>query len=81
MPIVDAHWMAWASCRREDPEIFFPISDSGPASDQVLRAKAVCRTCPVVRQCLSYALETGERAGIWGGTTPDERRMLRQAVS
>lgn len=80
MPIVDAHWMARASCLREDPEIFFPISDS-PASDQVLRAKAVCRTCPVVRECLSYALETGERAGIWGGTTPDERRMLRQAVS
>jgi WhiB family redox-sensing transcriptional regulator len=33
--------------------------------------------------CLRWALERGENAGVWGGTTEDERRsvrLLRQSV-
>ncbi len=40
------------------------------------RAKAVCRACPVRRECLDWAVEANERAGVWGGTTPDERAQL-----
>jgi WhiB family redox-sensing transcriptional regulator len=42
------------------------------------RAKAVCRACPVRSECLSFALSTGPHDGIWGGTTPYERRRLRR---
>ena len=28
-------------------------------------------------QCLGWALEDGIPDGVWGGTTPDERRVLR----
>jgi WhiB family redox-sensing transcriptional regulator len=43
------------------------------------RAKAVCRACPVAAECLAFALKTGQNEGIWGGTTPYERRRLRRA--
>lgn len=39
-------------------------------------AKQACLSCPVRAECLRRALETGERYGIWGGMTPDERRDL-----
>jgi WhiB family redox-sensing transcriptional regulator len=35
-------------------------------------------TCPVAEPCLEYALETNQRAGIWGGTTEEERKSLRR---
>lgn len=72
-------WRERAACRDEDPELFFPIGATGPALDQAERAKAVCRRCPVIDQCLAWALTTGQDAGIWGGLTEQERRELRHA--
>lgn len=43
------------------------------------RAKAVCRACPVMTECLEFAVATGPHDGIWGATTPYERRRLRRA--
>ncbi|MCO6009034.1 WhiB family transcriptional regulator [Actinoallomurus purpureus] len=71
------HWTDLAACQGVDPELFFPVSASGPALDQVAEAKQVCASCPVVSDCLAWALRAGESAGVWGGTTPDERRYLR----
>jgi WhiB family redox-sensing transcriptional regulator len=70
-------WMPRAACRGEDPELFFPITTVGPALTQVFAAKAVCFQCAVRARCLSYALATGQ-AGIWGGTTQDERHAMRR---
>ena len=69
-------WRHHALCRDEDPELFFPIGTAGPAAVQVEEAKVVCRRCPVVSDCLSWAVETGQDAGVWGGTSEDERRAL-----
>jgi WhiB family transcriptional regulator, redox-sensing transcriptional regulator len=71
------HWTDLAACRGVDPELFFPVSASGPALNQVTEAKRVCASCPVQPDCLAWALRAGESAGIWGGTTPEERRYLR----
>jgi WhiB family transcriptional regulator, redox-sensing transcriptional regulator len=71
-------WRSRAACRDEEPELFFPIGVSGPALDQVAQAKAICERCPVHKDCLDWALTTGQNAGIWGGTTEDERRMLHR---
>lgn len=70
-------WMPWGACRDEDPELFFPITAVGPALAQVFAAKAVCFQCSVRAACLSYALATGQ-AGIWGGTTQEERHAMRR---
>jgi WhiB family redox-sensing transcriptional regulator len=74
------HWTDRAACREPgiDPELFFPVSESGPAVWQVAAAKAVCARCPVTADCLSWAMRAGEADGIWGGTTPGERRTLRR---
>lgn len=69
-------WRQRALCRSQDPELFFPIGSTGPAATQVDDAKAVCRRCPSVDPCLTWALETGQDAGVWGGTSEDERRAL-----
>ncbi len=69
-------WRHHALCRDEDPELFFPIGTAGPAAVQVEEAKVVCRRCPVVADCLTWALETGQDNGVWGATSEDERRAL-----
>lgn len=73
------NWRDRAACRDEDPELFFPIGSTGVALEQVERAKAVCRRCEVSEQCLEWALETNQDAGVWGGLSEDERRSLRRA--
>jgi WhiB family redox-sensing transcriptional regulator len=71
-----AGWWSRAACATADPELFFPISYTGPALRQVSKAKAVCARCQIQPQCLRYALDAGSIQGIWGGTTEDERRRL-----
>jgi WhiB family transcriptional regulator, redox-sensing transcriptional regulator len=71
-------WRGRAACRDENPELFFPIGDGAAAQEQVARAKVVCGRCPVRQQCLDFALSTGQDAGIWGGLTAAERRLVRR---
>jgi len=71
-------WRSAAACRSADPELFFPISDSGPALEQAAKAKAICATCRVRRECLAFALRTEQVHGIWGGTTEHERTAVRR---
>lgn len=71
-------WRHRAICRDEDPELFFPIGNTGPALRQIEDAKSVCRRCPVTEQCLSWALSTGQDSGVWGGLSEDERRALKR---
>ncbi|MFI6642442.1 WhiB family transcriptional regulator [Streptomyces sp. NPDC050504] len=74
-------WLRSAACVRVDPELFFPVGTSGPALRDTRAAKAVCARCPVAEQCLSWALDTGQATGVWGGTCPEERALLRRAQS
>jgi WhiB family transcriptional regulator, redox-sensing transcriptional regulator len=72
-PATERNWRLRAACRFIDPELFFPISNSGPSLNQVTRAKAVCAACEVQSECLAFAVRTRQKHGIWGGTTKDER--------
>ena len=71
-------WRHDAICRDEDPELFFPGGNSGPALAQIAQAKLVCHRCPVTTQCMKWALETGQDAGVWGGLSEEERRALKR---
>jgi WhiB family redox-sensing transcriptional regulator len=73
-------WMSWGACQGQDPEFFFPIAADGPAVQQISAAKAVCGRCAVRVMCLSYALCSAQD-GIWGGTTGEERRAVRERHS
>jgi WhiB family transcriptional regulator, redox-sensing transcriptional regulator len=74
-------WAASGACRDSDPELFFPVTETGAAARQLARAKAVCAGCPVRDQCLQFALDSGQAFGVWGGTTGEERRLLRRRHS
>ncbi len=71
-------WLSDAACIGEDPELFFPIGATPPAADQALRAKAICRSCPVRSVCLEWSLATYQDAGVWGGLDEEERREIRR---
>jgi WhiB family redox-sensing transcriptional regulator len=71
-------WRNHAACRDADPELFFPDGDNTSARAHVKKAKLICHGCPVSVTCLSWALATGQEAGIWGGLTEDERRRLQR---
>jgi WhiB family redox-sensing transcriptional regulator len=72
-------WRQRAACLDEDPELFFPVGSTGPALEQLERAKQVCHGCDVIDDCLEWALETNQDAGVWGGLSEDERRSLRRS--
>jgi hypothetical protein len=67
----DMAWRAKGVCQSVDPEVFFP-APSEPADAAV----ALCRTCDVQGACLAWALEVGDCHGVWGATTPRERRAM-----
>lgn len=71
-------WRHDAACLTEDPELFFPIGNTGPALLQIDAAKAVCQRCPVIDECLQWAMSNGQDSGVWGGMSEDERRALKR---
>ena len=71
-------WRSKAACLDKDPELFFPVGNTGPALLQIEEAKAVCRSCEVVDTCLKWAMESGQDSGVWGGMSEDERRALKR---
>ena len=68
-------WMTAARCAHADPELFFPKPRH---HRDAAEAKAICAACPVIGDCLAYALGQPNLYGIWGGTTADERQGLRR---
>ena len=65
-------WHERAACHQHpESEAFF-----GDERSQKNIAITVCRTCPVVDECLQHALDERETEGVWGGTTPDQRKDL-----
>lgn len=77
-PSGSTDWRDLAACRDRDPELFFPIGNAGPTLRQVAQAKQICAGCTVRAPCLEWALDSGQEAGVWGGTSEDERHALRR---
>ena len=67
-------WREAGACLDADPDLFFPVSQTGLTLGQIEMARAICAGCQVRTACLRFALDAKETHGIWGGTTPEERR-------
>lgn len=65
-------------CVDADPEIFFPPTYTYLDKETIDAAKAVCGDCWMQKACLEYAVTEPGLEGIWGGTTPLERKRLRK---
>ena len=73
------HWRESANCITADPDLFHPTDGNGHwiGRHQATEAKAVCSRCPVIAECLAWAMD--EDYGIAGGLTAAERRVLKEA--
>jgi WhiB family redox-sensing transcriptional regulator len=78
------NWRDDATCSKPgyDAELWFPVSSFGPGLVQTATAKAVCASrCPVIEECLKWAMETRQETGVWGGLSEDERKAMRTAAT
>lgn len=62
------------------PNYFFTDEDANWSDKMTAtrNAKKLCQGCPIRLICLDYALTNDEMDGIWGGTTPSDRKGLRR---
>lgn len=72
----DPDWMNLGYCRimNINPHEFYPDDAAG-----VARARLHCQQCDVSDECLTFALEKGERWGVWGGTSERQRERIARA--
>ena len=54
---------------------FFP---SRGGSSKVAKARKICDKCPSQLDCFEYGYEGREQAGIWGGSTVDQRESCHK---
>lgn len=73
--VVKDSWREDALCTQMDPDMFFP-----PRGSTGEEAKAVCKLCPVVTECLKFALDNHELYGVWGGMNEHERRATKRTL-
>lgn len=75
-------WMELAACANHgEPDLWFPEHSKEERQQEALR---ICAACPVRAACLAYVLSMPPQAGIWGGTTEEDRmreRRRRQAAA
>ena len=62
----------------ESPDLFFPPTFSLKYTPQINAAKEICRTCPLLIPCREWALPQVDLDGVWGGTTPPDRKKMRK---
>jgi hypothetical protein len=85
--IGDTDWALRGTCRviidkglmerRQVYKLFFPTRQSNSAASR--SAKVMCNEfCPVRDECLADGIAKGDRFGIRGGTTADDRRKMRE---
>lgn len=77
MPLPEpSEWTLYAACVDDHVDNYFA---EGTVNEAVLVKRAKCGACPVRRDCLEDALavEPDLDAGVWGGTTANERRAIR----
>lgn len=77
--VFEDSWQEAAVCRGPASALFFAPSLTERRDDREIRetrAKAICSECPVINQCLHFALSAREQHGIWGGRSEAERRLM-----
>ena len=76
-------WEMSAACRGADTATFYPADKERGVSRRVreAKAKAICNQCPVIAQCLKWAIATDEPWGLWGGMSREERTQWVIALS
>ena len=75
-----------ASChdKEYDPEWWFPIEIGGSRTwsrtPDAMKARAICATCPMIKECRDYSLRFDTIYGIWAGLDRHERHDLQKKL-
>ena len=68
-------WRVQSKCREltveQHEKLFFP-----KAGRSIEKARRYCKTCPVIDECLEFAINN-DCWGIWAGTNQKERRGMK----
>lgn len=69
-----------AACHQPnvDPELWWKPNPQH--ADPWVQARNICLTCPIQPACLTEALARPEPDGMWGATSPDERRNVHTHI-
>ena len=67
-----------AACIGYDTELWFPSTNFGKRDAAWDTPRAICKTCPIVAECLKLAQDTGQYDGMWGGLSEKERAAIRK---
>jgi WhiB family redox-sensing transcriptional regulator len=70
-----------AECRGAGPDLFF-LEDTPEAKPinhmKLAEARSICSQCRVQKECLDFAIQNNIKSGVWAGTTPLQRKVLRR---
>ena len=76
---IEESWQIKAACRGPQAAVFFPPPQFERKDEKEARegrAKSICASCSVRRECLDYAIRIREPHGIWGGLNELERKQI-----
>lgn len=63
------------------PDIYFADEDVPGYLVLIKYAKSLCSDCPVRNLCAEYAITNHENFGVWGGTGPLDRKVIRRRIN
>ena len=66
-------WWDRAACKGKGTGMWYPAR-----GESAQPAKEICSTCEVKKICEQYAVDNGERFGIWGGKSERQRKRARR---
>lgn len=70
-----------AACASSPKDVFYPDQIGVPEQKAYREARKICADCPVIQECLEYAMEVetdqARRYGMFGMTTPRDREKLQ----
>jgi WhiB family redox-sensing transcriptional regulator len=71
-------WRDHAKCKEMGNDTFFNHGDKRgrKAHEAIKETVRFCQDCTVIKECLRFALENDIAYGVWGGTTPEERKVM-----
>ena len=73
-------WHKHAACRGmmvdpDKPNFFIPRGDQ---VGMLKKVRKVCEGCPVIDDCLEFAIRMDIEQGVWGGKSARERKAIRR---
>ncbi len=67
-------WQKDAACLDKETDLWFALDGTAEQGE----ALAHCHVCPVLTDCLQYAVANNIREGVWGGQTESQRAAARR---